>query len=129
MSRTLKTIIALIAAGVLLAAVVVFSRPRSIAPVLVKVRIAVTPQEQSGYVLQHLNSARFKYLAGKQAGVAPTLAQKLSAKPVPNSSLLEAQAHLPTRDDAQKYLAGFLETLQLVCGTQAQVAVTDQFIR
>ena len=129
MSRTSKILQALVALGVLGAGVFILSRPRSGPPVTVNLRIAVTPQEQSDFVAGQLNSARFKYFAAKQAGVTPAVAQRLSVKPVPNSPLLEAQVHLLTKDDAQKYVAGFVETLQMLCGTQAQVALTQQSIR
>lgn len=129
MNKTSKVMIALVGLGVLGAGLFVLGRPRSGPPVTVKLRIAVTPQEQSDFVAGQLNSARFKYFAAKQAGVTPAVAQKLSVKPVPNSPLLEAQVHLLTKDDAQKYVAGFVETLQMVCGTQAQVALTQQSIR
>jgi hypothetical protein len=129
MNRAVKVLTALIAVGVLVGVVLFLSRPRSVPPVTVKVRIAVTPQDQSGFVVGQLNSARFKYFAGKQAGITPALAQRLSVKLVPNSPLLEAQVHLSTKEEAQKYVAGFLDTLQMVCGTQAQVALTQQSIR
>jgi hypothetical protein len=129
MNRTSKAILALLALGFLGGGVFLLSKPRSGPPVTVKLRITVTPQEQSDFVAGQLNSARFKYFSAKQAGVTPALAQRLSVKPVPNSALLEAQVHLLTKDDAQKYVAGFVETLQTLCGTQAQVALTQQSIR
>jgi len=129
MNKKLKVFVALVSVAVLVAGVLIVKRPRSVPPVTVKVRIAVAPEEQCGFVAGHLSSARFKYLVGKQAGITPALAQRLSVKPVPNSPLLEAQVHLLTKDEAQKYVAGFLETLQLVCGTQAQVTLTEQSIQ
>jgi len=105
------------------------SRRSSGPPVRVSIRIEVTPPEQSGFVAGQMSSSRFKYLAGKLAGVGPAIAQKLTVKPVANSPLLDAEVHMQTREEAQKYLAGFLETLQTVCDTQAQVALKQQSIQ
>jgi hypothetical protein len=126
--KKFKLIVALLSVAVLVGIVLILSGRRSDPPVTVKVRIAVAPKEQSGFVAGHLSSARFKYLVGKQAGVTPALAQRLLVKPVPNSALLEAQVRLMTKDEAQKYVAGFIETLQMVCGTQAEVALKEQSI-
>lgn len=95
----------------------------------VHLRISVVPAEQVQFVSGQANSARFKYLTAKQAGIKPALAQKLTVKPVPNSALLEAELRVATQEDAQKFAAGFAETLQLLCGTQAQVHVVPAAVR
>ncbi len=98
-------------------------------PVTVTLRVSVAPQNQTAFVAGQASSARFKYLVGKQAGVKPALAQKLSIKSVANSALLEAKVGVLTKDEAQRYVAGFAETLQLLCGSQARVAVVEQSVR
>jgi hypothetical protein len=117
-------VIAALVGGLLLA-----SRTSSRPPVTVTLRIAVNPVERSAFVTGEANSARFKYLMGKQSGVKPVLAQKLSVKAVPNSSLLEARIGVLTRDEAQRYVGGFVETLQQLCGSQVQVALAEQAVR
>jgi len=129
MSR--RGVLLVIAVVLILAGGMVFvlSTRKGVAPVLVKLRIEVVPADQATYVAGMMNSSRFKYLAGKPAGVGAAQAQKLLVKPLPNGSQIEAEAHLLNKEEAQKYAAGFLETLQLVCGTQAQVSVTEQVIK
>ena len=129
MHRKLIIITALLLAGLVVGGLLLLRRTSERPPVSVTVRIAVTPPEQSGFVAGQANSSRFKYLIGKQAGVNPVLAQKFSAKPVPNSALLEGQVGVSTKDEAERYVAGFIETLQLVCGTQAHVALAEKTIR
>ena len=107
----------------------VLGRSRAEAPVKVIFRLSVTPGEQMEFVVQQANSARFKYEIGKASGVKPFLAQRLSLKPVPNSSLLEGQIGAQTREEAHRYIEVFLDTLQAQCGTQAQLALAEQSIR
>jgi len=129
MSR--RGVLLVIAVVLILAGGMVFvlSTRKGVAPVLVKLRIEVVPADQATYVAGMMNSSRFKYLAGKPAGVGAAQAQKLLVKPLPNGSQIEAEAHLLNKEEAQKYAAGFLETLQLVCGTQEQVSVTEKVIK
>jgi hypothetical protein len=101
------------------------SRP----PVTLTLRIAVTPGEQVDFVTGRGNSAQFKYLVGKQAGVKPVLAQKLSLKPVPHSSLVEARIGVLTIDEGRRYAAAFVATLQDLCGKQVQLVLAEQSIR
>ena len=110
-------------------AILLFSRSGSRPPVTVALRIAVQPVEQSAFVTNQVHSARFKYLMGKQSGVKPVLAQRLSVKPVPNSPLLEARVGVLTREEGRRYAEAFLATLQDLCGTQAQVSLVEQSIR
>jgi hypothetical protein len=119
----------LVVVGILVAGAYLVGKARSHPTVTVTLRIAVSPNGQVDFVAAQARSARFKYLIGKQAGVKPVLAQKLSIKPVPNSSLLEAQVAVLTRDEGRRYAEGFVETLQLVCGRQAQLTLAGQSIR
>ena len=97
--------------------------------VTVTLRIAVSPEAQVGFVTGRASSAQFKYLMGKQSGVKPALAQKLSLKPVPHSSLVEARIAVPTRDAGRRYVEVFVETLQDLCDGQAQLALAEQSVR
>jgi hypothetical protein len=102
---------------------------RSRPPVTVTLRIAVTPAKQVGFVTGRANSAQFKYLVGKQSGVKPVLAQKLSLQAVPQSALVEARVGVLTEDEGRRYVEAFLPTLQDLCGGQAQVSIAAQSIR
>ncbi len=95
----------------------------------VTLRIAVTPGEQVDFVMGRARSAQFKYLMGKQAGVKPVLARKLSLQPVPHSSLVEARIAVPTKVEGRRYVEVFVPTLQELCGSQAQLALADQSVR
>ncbi|HWX19724.1 MAG TPA: hypothetical protein VN578_07440 [Candidatus Binatia bacterium] len=124
-----KVGIALAVAGSLVGGAIIVGKARNHPAVTVTLRIAVTPSEQADFAAAQANSARFKYLAGKLAGIKPVVAQKLSAKPVPNSSLVEAQIGVLTRDEGRRYAEGFVETLQMLCGKQAQITLAEQSIR
>ena len=92
----------------------------------------LTPWYHTPSLAQHVglaNSARFKYLLGKQAGIKPALAQKLIVKPVPNSALLEASVGVLSKEEGRRYSDAFVQTLQALCGNQAQLALADQSIR
>ncbi len=128
MSRKIKTGLALVVCG-LLAGSFLMMRARSHPAVTVTLHIAVNPKEQSEFVIAQANSAKFKYMVGKKSGVRPVLAQKLSVKTVPNSGLLEARLGVQTKDEAQRYVAAFIETLQGLCAGQVQLALADQSIR
>ena len=123
-----KIAVAMVVIAALLVAILLVSRREACAPVTVTLRIAVNPAEQSAFVAGEANSARFKYLMGKQAGVKPFLAQKLSVKPLPNSSLLEARICVLTRDQGKCYADAFVGTLQGLCSTQAQVALAERTV-
>ena len=129
MSWKVKAGVTLAVAGTLVGVAVVVLKHRSQPPVTVTLRIAVTPGEQVDFVTGQANSARFKYLVGKQSGVKPVLAQKLSLKPVPHSSLVEARLGVLTKDEGRRYVEVFLETLQTLCGNQVQLVLTEQSIR
>jgi len=124
-----KAVITLVVVGSLVGGAIVLSKNRSRPAVTVTLRLAVTPSEQSDFVIAQANSARFKYLAGKKSGVKPVLAQKLSIKRVPNSSLVQAQVGVLTKDEARHYVEAFMETLQEQCAGQAQLALAEQSIR
>ena len=102
---------------------------RSHSEVIVTLRITVMPEDQVDFVTGRGNSAQFKYLVGKQSEVKPVLAQKLSVKPVPHSALVEARISVLTKDEGRRYVEAFVETLQDLCGKQAQLALTEQSIR
>jgi hypothetical protein len=124
-----KTGITLAVVGALAAGAMFIFKQRAQPAVTVTLRIAVSPAEQVDFVTGRANSAQFKYLMGKQAGLKPALAQKLSLKPVPHSSLLEARIAVPTKDEGQRYAEVFVETLQDLCGGQAQLALAEQSVR
>jgi hypothetical protein len=92
----------------------------------VTLRLAVTPPQQSAYVAGIANSARFKYVLGKQAGIKPALAQKLEAKAPANSSIVEARLGVLTKEEGQRCLEAFARTLQVLCGTQARITVIER---
>jgi len=125
----IKAVIAVVAACVLVGGTVVLLKHRSATPVTVTLRITVSPLEQVGFVTGRANSAQFKYLVGKQSGVKPVLAQKLSLKPVPHSSLLEVRIGVLSKDEARRYVEVFVPTLQDLCGQQAQLTLAEQSIR
>jgi hypothetical protein len=129
MNWTIKAGIALVLVGALAGGAVVVGKHHSRPAVTVTLRIGVTPGEQSGFVIAQGNSARFKYLIGKQSGVKPVLAQKLSVKPVPHSSLVEARVGVLTKDEGRRYVEVFVPTLQDLCGQQAQLALAEQSVR
>jgi len=129
MNWKIKSAITLVVVCSLAGGAIFVNRNRSRPAVTVTLRIAVTPGEQTDFVIAQANSARFKYLAGKKSGVKPVLAQKLSIKKVPNSSLVQAQVGMLSKDEARHYVEAFLETLQVECAGQAQLALVEQSIR
>jgi hypothetical protein len=129
MSWKIKAGMMLAVAGALVGVAVVVLKHRSEPAVTVTLRIAVTPGEQVDFVTGRGNSAQFKYLVGKQSGVKPVLAQKLTLKPVPHSSLVEVRVGVLTKDEGRRYVEVFVETLQDLCGKQVQLALAEQSIR
>jgi hypothetical protein len=115
--------------GTLAGAALFTHKARSRPAVAVTLRIAVSPGEQVEFVAGRGNSAQFKYLVGKQAGVKPVLAQKLSFKPVPHSSMVEARIGVLTKDEGQRYAEVFVETLQVLCGKQVKLVLAQQSVR
>lgn len=105
-----------------------FSKNCSRPPVTVTMRIAVTPEEKLEYVVGEANSAKFKYLMGKQTGVKPSMAQKLVIKPVPNTKLLEAQVGVATKEEGTRYAAAFADSLQFLCGKDMQITLASQSV-
>ncbi len=126
----MKTKLFILLTVVVLAAIGGFmvSKNRSHPPVTVTMRIAVTPEEKLEYVAGEANSAKFKYLMGKQTGVKPMFAQKLSVKPVPNSRLLEAQIGVATKDEGTRYASAFADSLQFLCGKEMQITLASQSV-
>jgi hypothetical protein len=125
----INTGIALAVVGILAGGAMFIFKQRAQPAVTVTLRIAVNPAGQVDFVTRRANSAQFKYLMGKQAGVKPALAQKLSLKPVPHSSLLEARIAVSTKDEGRRYAEVFVPTLQDLCGGQAQLALAEQSVR
>jgi|SRR6516162_9982965 hypothetical protein len=124
-----KAVIALVLVGALATAAFLFRQHRSQPGPTLTLRIAVTPSDQSDFVVAQANSAKFKYVVGKKSGVKALLAQKLTVTRVPNSSFVQATLHVPGQNDAQRYEEAFLQTLQEQCGGQAQLALVEKSIR
>ncbi len=129
MNWKIKAVITLVVVCSFAGGAIFVNRNRSRPAVTVTLRIAVIPGEQSDFVIAQANSARFKYLAGKKSGVKPVLAQKLSIKKVPNSSLVQAQVGVLSKDEARRYVEAFVETLQEECAGQAQLTLVEHSIR
>ncbi len=129
MNRKLVAGIALVGAGALVCATLAVVKHHSPPPVTVTLRVAVSPAEQVAFVTGRANSAQFKYLVGKQSGVKPLLAQKLALRPVPQTSFVEAQISVLTREEGRRYVEAFVPTLQDVCGQEAQLTLATQSVR
>ncbi len=129
MKSKLALVIMLGVVGAIVVGSILLSRHRSRPALTVTLRLTVIPKEQSDFVIAQANSAKFKYLAGKKSGVKPVLAQKLVVKRAPNSPLVEAEIGLSSKDEAQRYVESFAETLQVQCAGQAQLALAEQSIR
>ena len=129
MNWKIAAVLTLVLAAALVAGTLALRKTRSQAPVTVTLRIEVKPTEQLNFVLGRANSAQFKYLVGKQSGVKPVLAQRSAPRAVPNTSLIEAQVAVQTKDQGQRYAEAFLPTLQDLCGRQAQLTLIEQAVR
>jgi hypothetical protein len=129
MNWKITAVITLAVVGILVGVGLLIGKARSRPDISVTLRVTVSPAEQADFVAGLAKSSRFKYLAGKLAGMKPVVAQKLSIKRVPNSSLVEAQINVPSRDEGRRYVEGFVETLQLLCGSQARLTLAEQSIR
>ena len=129
MNWKITTCILLLVAAALAGVTMVKLKQRSQPPVTMTLRISVTPAEQVDFVTGRGNSAQFKYLMGKQSGVKPVLAQKLTLKPLPNTSLIEARIGVQTKDEGQRCAEVFVPTLQDLCGRQARLALVEQSVR
>ena len=129
MNGKIKAGIALVVVGALVGVGLIVHKTRSGPAVTVTLRIAVSPGEQVAFVTGRGNSAQFKYLVGKQSGVKPVLAQKLTFKPVPHSSLVEARVGVLTKDEGRRYVEVFVPTLQDLCGGQVQLALAEQSVQ
>ena len=106
-----------------------FGKRGSRPPVTVTLRISVAPTEQTDLVAGKANTALFKYVVGKTAGIKPGLAQKLEVKPLPNSSVLEAKAGVATKEEGQRYADAFVPALQDLCGKQVQLTLAEKTVR
>jgi hypothetical protein len=129
MNWKIITGILLLVAAAVVTVTMVRLKKHSQPPVAVTLRIAVTPAEQVDFVAGRGNSAQFKYLVGKQSGMKPGLAQKLTFKPVPNTSLIEARIGVLTKEEGQRCLEVFVPMLQDLCGRKAKLTLAEQSIR
>jgi len=121
--------LALLVVAAAIGAIFLVALSRSRPPVTVTLRVMVNPVDRAAWVTREANSLRFKYLMGKQAGVKPVLAQQLSVKPLPNSSLLEARVGVSTLVQGKLYADAFVPTLQSLCSTQAQLALWQRSVQ
>jgi hypothetical protein len=128
MSGKIKAGIALVVVGALAGVALFVHKSHDRPAVTVTLHVAVTPGDQVDFVAGRGNSAQFKYLVGKQSGVKPVLAQKLTFKPVPHSSLVEARVGVLTQDEGKRYVEAFVPTLQDLCGRQAQLVLAEQSV-
>jgi hypothetical protein len=129
MNRTLFVCVLVVFAAAIAGGVLWLRRPHNPGSVSVTLRISVTPDDQTRFVSEQANSSKFKYLTAKLTGSRPALAQKLVVKTVPNSpGTLEAQVLLMTKEEGEHYGPAFIETLQTLCGTQAQVRLASQAV-
>jgi hypothetical protein len=124
-----KLTVAILLLAVIVAGALLVSRSKSRPPVTVTLRIAVNPVEQAAFVTRAANSARFKYLMGKQAGVTPVLAQRLWVQPLPHSPFLEARVGVMTPGEGNLYATAFVPTLQSLCRTQALLVLAERSVR
>ncbi len=124
-----KALITLAVAVALVGVILPIVSHRSGPPVAVTLRIAVVPPEQVDFVTARAKSAQFKYLVGKQSGVKPVLAQKLTLERVPQSAQVEARVGVLTAEEGRRYAEAFLPTLQDLCGRQVRLTLAEQSIR
>ena len=128
MNWKVTAVVGVVVIGALAGGFYIFSKKHSRPPVKAVPRMTVTPAEQVGYVIEKAKSARFKYMLGKISGTDPFLAQRLTLRPVPNSSLIEAEIGLQNKDEARRYAEAFAEVLESLCAPQAHVALDRQAI-
>ncbi len=129
MTGKIKAAVALLVAGALVGGILVLRKSHSGPPVKVKLRLTVSPREQMDFVIGQAKSAKLKYDVGKLAGLKPILAQRVSIKPVPNSSLLEVQVGVETKEEGQRFIEAFVNLLKARCDKTAELAVVEQSIR
>lgn len=103
------------------------SGPR--ASVKVALRLAVSPKDQAGHVAAVANSARFKYEIGKKAALKPVLAQKLAVNLAPDSSVIQVEIGVQTKEEGQLYADSFVEMLQAQCGGETKILLVQRSIR
>jgi hypothetical protein len=93
------------------------------------IRINVSPAEKVDFVADKARSRYFMYLMMKKTGIKPALSQRLQIQQTPGSPVLAATIGIESSDDGKKYAAGFVETLQNVCGKDAEIALVDSSVR
>jgi hypothetical protein len=94
-------------------------------PVTATIRISISPAEKADYVADKARSPYFKYLMMKKTGIKPALSQHLQIQQTPGSPVLVGTIGVESREDGKKYTVGFVETLQEVCGKEAQVEMVE----
>src|SRR2546430_666881 len=107
-----KAAFAILIIAVLAGGFFAIRKARSHAPVTVNLQITIAPPEKCGSVAGQANSARFKYLVGKESDIKPVLAQKLSVHAVPNSAIIEAQIGVSTKEEGERYSKAFMTALE-----------------
>ena len=129
MNWKVAVVIVVVVIGVVAGSFLIFGKRHPRPPVKVVLRVSVTPGEKVGYAMDMAKSGRFKYMLGKISGAEPFLAQQLTLKAVPNSSLIEAQIRVQNPEEARTYAEAFVGVLQDLCGPQVQLALDRQTIR
>lgn len=124
-----KTALGWAVLAILLAPAVVSCKPRGQASVNLTLRLLVTPREQIPFVITQASGARFRYEVAKKAGLTPGLVQKFSLRPVAESSFVEFQLRVQTKEEAGRFAEALVEMLRGQCGPQADVTVAKQSIR
>ena len=107
---------------------VFLSKTHSRPSVVTTLHVTVSPADQLSFVAERANSAMFKYMISKATGLPPALARQLEIKTVPASSLVEARLAVMTHDDAQRLTQTFVNTLQDLCGPQAQLKLAEKSV-
>jgi len=112
-----------------LAGYLVVCKPRLGRGLTTTLRISVTPREQLNFVAAQANSSLFKFVIGREAGLAPGLMRKLEVKPDSDSSVIDAKVAVRTRDEGQRFSKAFVAALQSLCGNQAQLSLASQAVQ
>jgi len=129
MNRKATACIATLVLVALVGGYLIVKKAHSRPSVMATLRITVTPREQLDFVAKQANSAIFKYVIGKEAGLPPALARNLEVKTVPDSSLIDAKVAVKTQDEGQRFSQAFVVALQGLCGKQAQLTLAEQSVR
>jgi hypothetical protein len=129
MNQKVVTVLILLVLVGIAAGFIISKHRHTHAPVTATIRISVSPAEKVDYVADKARSPYFKYLMMKKTGIKPALSQRLQIQQTPGSPSLEATIGLESSEEGRKYGAGFVETLQDVCGKEAQVTMIESTVR